>query len=170
MRDRAKAARRLWSDFGSYVNVRCGPGLLVMALGLANVIGCGSAPVGSSGVGGASGSGAGGAAGYGGGAGSLVQYACDGGAPTSLACGKDHCGNALAPECPAGRWVCPIIQPSSHCPNDGEAVPSGVACGAGACPPGMLCELQSGPNTWSCTPFPNSSSADAAWHEICGCL
>lgn len=141
-----------------------GPGGVALCLVLGG--GCGSTPIGMGGGGGAAGEG--GAASQGGRDGSLFE--CDGGPPMDLVCGADRCGNSLAPECPSGRWVCPVIQLTSSCVPDGDGVPFGVACGSGACPSGMVCELQIGTYTWACTPFPSSCAGDAGWSDTCDCL
>lgn len=96
---------------------------------------------------------------------------CDGGPPGGLVCGRDPCGGVAEPICPIGRWVCPVIQSSPSCSFDAGAGPSGVRCGSGVCPVGMVCELQSeSPSTWACTPFPTSCPTDAEAIVTCSCI
>jgi hypothetical protein len=130
--------------------------LIIVAICLEN--GCGSSSAVKTGVGGTGGN-------------IPTSGDCDGGAPASLGCGADRCGNELVPECSDGRWVCPVVPNSASCSPDGEIVAPGVACGGGTCPKGMVCEMQSEePSTWACAPFPPSCETDAGWLSTCGCI
>jgi hypothetical protein len=114
----------------------------------------------------------------------MGSVACVGDASDSLDCGVDGCGNAMLPECVGGHWVCPIIpkQPSCNGDASADAQSLGVACGSGACRPGMLCELQPANVSWACVEYPSGcpagqaeqseqpDAAAGAWMTICDCL
>jgi hypothetical protein len=91
-----------------------------------------------------------------------------------LACGSDHCGNAVSPVCRPALWVCPPIPPD--CSNDGSAGdaspgPVGFACGSGSCPPGTFCQDPVGTIPGACIPFPSECKRTPSTpSETCACL